>query len=683
MTFSPFATPSRFTPLPWAAVVWLCAGGVPAVGTAETDVTNLGSMLDPLFRDHCVKCHGGGYAVQGDVDLSAVRTADDLTSRPELIADLLKAVESGHMPPPEEPPLDPALRKGVVTQLESLLMAAAKAAKPVGTPIRRMTRFQYDNAVRDLFQLAFDVHPLPERMMRDLNQYFDPARGVLPEHVVVFSRPLGKDGDGERQLRGTAPFAQDLRAEHGFDTQGDHLSMSPLLMEQFLQLARSVVDSPDFNRDNVGIWNDFFEPPPGPPEATSAAVRDRLQRFLSRAFRRPVEPAVVDRYARHVLASVAEGTPFVDAMKTAAAAALASPQFIYLCDATVPGGSRLDDFALASRLAFFLWGGLPDDELVGLAAAGTLHEPEVLGAQVERLLRDRRLKRFCDAFPIQWLQLERIIASEPDMARHPSFYFAEYRASMHMMFEPLLVFEAVLVENRPITDFIDSDFSYRSSLLDGWYRDGRAGHGEVSDVTMRRVPITDRRQGGLITTAATMTMTSGPRQTKPITRGAWLATVILNDPPPPPPGNVPVLAEEPGEDEEHLTLRERFEAHRTNPSCAGCHRRIDPLGFAFENYDEAGVWRDTYPNGRPVDPAGTIFGDHAFKDIVGFKDALLAEKDRFARGFAAHLLSYACGRPCTAADAPAIDAIVKASAADGHRIQDLIRLVVLSDTFRR
>ena len=351
----------------------------------------------------------------------------------------------------------------------------------------------------------------------------------------------------------------------------------------------------DFRKETCGIWSDFFAPPGSiAPSASEVAeneeaVRGRLRRFLTRAFRRPIEDESLDRYTRFVMGQLRDGAPFPAAMKSAAAAAIASPRFFYLYDQ--PGRGTLsenesqpdenatpnDDFSLASRISFFLWGSIPDQTLLDVAASGTLHEPAVLSEQVERMLRDRRMKRFCDSFPAQWLQLERIISSEPDRKSHPQFYFAKYRASMHMMLEPLLLFEAVLIEDRSILQFIDSDFSYRSNLLEAWYRDGSQGKATPVVVSFRRVPITDRRQGGLITNAAVMTMTSGARRTQPITRGAWMANVILNDPPDPPPADVPLLPEKPEDDQKNLTLRERFAEHRKRADCAGCHRRIDHL----------------------------------------------------------------------------------------------------------
>lgn len=642
-------------------------------------------ILRPAFQRNCVKCHGRDGKTEGKVNLFELKSADDLTAKPALVREIIDALESEYMPPEDEPLLTPEIRKQLLTELQNVLRVAVASQAPPRSPIRRMNRFQYNNAVQDLFQLNVVVFALPERMLREHGNYFQPQTGKMPQRLKAGSRPLGKSQLIEKRLAGVTPFPQDLRAEHGFDNRGDHLSLSPLLLESLLRLSRSIIDSADFNSKTCGIWSAFFASPPAAQE-TQAAVRDRLRSFLTRAFRRPVEDELLDRYAGHVLSLLASGESFTDSMKSVAAAAIASPQFFYVYDqadvVTVGDATRTNDFDLASRLSFFLWGSIPDQILLDVAALGTLHEPEVLSGQVERMLRDKRLKRFCDSFPAQWLQLERIISSTPDRLRYPQFYFSKYRASMHMMLEPLLLFETVLIEDHSILQFIDSDFSYRSNLLQAWYRDGSQGNaGSPVAVEFHRVPITDRRQGGVITNAAVMTMTANATRTQPITRGAWIASVILNDPPEPPPADVPLLADEPTQAEKDLTLRERFAAHRKRPDCAGCHRRIDPLGFALENYDAAGIWRDTYKNGRVVDPSGTLFGRRKFASIVEFKDALLAEKDRFARALASHLLSFALGRETDVADSLALDQIVRETAADNYRFQTLIRQVVLSESF--
>jgi hypothetical protein len=252
-----------------------------------------------------------------------------------------------------------------------------------------------------------------------------------------------------------------------------------------------------------------------------------------------------------------------------------------------------------------------------------------------------------------------------------------------MMLEPLLLFETILVEDRSILELIDSDFSYRSELLESWYRDGTQSK-KIPPVAIpfKRVAVADRRQGGVITNAAVMTMTSGALRTKPITRGAWIASVIFNDPPEPPPADVPLLPEDEGDDDQNLTLRERFEAHRKRADCAGCHAQIDPLGFALENYGPTGIWRDSYDNGREVDASGALFRKYEFTNIVEFKEAILAEKDRFTRAFAGHLLSFSLGREVGAADSLSLEQIANETAEADYRLKSLIKAIVRSDPFK-
>ncbi|MFP6618580.1 MAG: DUF1592 domain-containing protein [Pirellulaceae bacterium] len=642
-----------------------------------------------LFQQHCIKCHGRDGKAKGEVNLLTIRTTADLTANLEQLQTLIEVLDAGEMPPEKEPSLPPGIRTTTVKQLRQLLQTATLAKGFASTPIRRMNRFQYSNAVQDLFDLKVMVFPLPERMMRDRSGYFQKALNVadrkMPKSITVSSRMLGKSALIEPRLAGVGPFPQDLRADHGFDNRGDHLSLSPMLMEAFFMLSRRIVQSPNFDGRTVGIWKTFFVPPPGDVDVNTE-VRKRLRKFLARAFRQPLKDDLLERYVRHVTRRIESGITFTEAMKEVASATLASPRFLYLYDKPVPASGKAspDGYNLASRLSFFLWGSIPDEELLRVAGSGKLAESNMLAKQVERLLGDKKLKRFCDSFPSQWLQLDRIVSSVPDEETFADFYYAppNYRTSMDMMMEPLLLFETVLIENRSILEFIDSNYAYRSARLRKWYGDkvdGKLG----GPVTMQfsRQPVTDRRQGGMITTAAVMTMTSSPDETKPITRGAWLASVIFNAPPDPPPANVPPLQTASEGEGNNMTLRERFAVHRENAACAGCHAKLDPLGFALENFDPVGRWRDHYENGRQVDSSGTLFRKHKFTNVVEFKDAILAEKDRFTRAFAEHMLSFALGREATAADAPALDLITTRTRAADYHLQTLIHEVTQSAPF--
>ena len=648
---------------------------------------NYESILKPNFEENCIKCHGKDDKVKGDLNLLEISNSDDLLRTPQRIQDLIDVLEFEEMPPEEEPPLSAESRQEMIAELQVLMKEAiaARTSFPK-TPIRRMNRFQYNNAVQDLFELNVEVFTLPERMLREYGDYFKPQTRVMPPTLKAGSRPLGKSQMIEPRLAGVGPFPQDLRAEHGYDNQADHLSISPLLMESFLKLSRSIVESDDFNEDTCGVWHSFFTPPAN-TENLSIVISNRLRSFLTRAFREPVDESTLNRYAESALQRIQSGETYTDAMKMMASAALASPRFLYLRDQPVTEGEvhKTGDIALASRLSYFLWGSIPDSILLEKAVNGELSDPQTLEAEVDRMLRDERLKRFCDSFPGQWLQLDRIITSTPDPDTWPGFYHSKYRGSMHMMLEPLLLFETILIENRSILEIIDSNYSYQSEFLQTWYQEGAKTSGmPVVQVPFERVLLEDRRQGGVITNAAVMTMTSSASRTKPITRGAWIASVIFNNPPEPPPADVPPLPETSDEvDIESLTLRERLDAHRENLDCAGCHNRIDPLGFALESYGPTGLWRERYENGRIVDTAGALFRKHAFNDVVQFKDAILAEKDRFARAFAGHVLSFALGRELDIADSPALDRIAQATIDDQFRIHTLIKEIVLSEPFRQ
>ena len=640
--------------------------------------------IKPFFQQNCIKCHGEGEKIKGKLDLRTYSDHAAWLKDADRIEDIISVIEEGEMPPEEEPEIDEKTRADILEGLKKTLAEAIKSSQPSSqTPIRRMNRFQYANAVKDLLKLKVEVYPLPERMMRDRSNYFKPETGKIPSKITVSSRPLGKSGLIEPRLSGVAPFPQDLRAEHGFDNRGDHLSLSPLLMESFLNLSRSIVLSDNFNRKNCGVWPSLFEEPKE-KERTNEIIDERLNHFLTRAFRRPVDLATLNRYSSHTADLIKSGSTFLDAMKETVSAILASPRFLYLYDSESKKANKFKDYELATRLSFFLWGSIPDDVLIERAASGNLSNPDVLRAEVERMLLDGRLKRFCDSFPSQWLQLDRIISSVPDPKKYPDFYYAppNYRTTMDMMMEPLLLFETILVEDRPITDLIDSDYSYRSKRLSKWYDskvEGRLG-GPVT-MAFERVSINDRKEGGVITSAAVMTMTSGPEETKPITRGAWISGVIFNDPPEPPPADVPTLENDDSELAKQMTLRERFASHRENPDCAGCHKKLDPLGFALENFDAVGRWRDQYHNGREVDSSGILFRKHKFNDVVEFKDAIMSEKDRFTKALVSHLLSFSLGRKLSAFDSPTVDLVAKKVKESDYSLRVMIHEIVQSDPF--
>ncbi|MDB4365847.1 DUF1592 domain-containing protein [Pirellulales bacterium] len=660
-------------------MVLLCLAG--RVGATER-AQSVGTFL----AANCIDCHGE----DGEADIDLRQLIQGQEDSPQFIELVHHVIELHEMPPEEMDQPSKEDRVRVADDLQRLLVEKTQQSKPPRKQsLRRMNRFQYHNAVTDLFELKCAVFALPERVARVYQDYFDPAKGKLPETVGVGNRPLGKSQLIEPRLAGVTPFPQDLRAEHGFDTQADHLSLSPLLMEAFLSLGQSIVQSKDFTKKNVGIWEDLFVLPEKNIETESELIESRLRGFLTHAFRRPIDKETLGRYVAFVNAERSKGMAFEDAMKATAAAVIASPRFLYIYNATDQNTAedKLDPYSFASRLSFFLWGSIPDEQLLSAAKAGLIEDKQVLHEQLDRMLKSKKLKRFCDAFPLQWLQLDRLISATPDPELFPDFYFSKYRLSMHMMLEPLLLFEAVLLENLPVTQFVHSDFTYRSQQLNKAYAElglevVSAKPSGPARLLFKRTPTKDMRSGGMITNAAVMTMLSNPEQSQPISRGAWLASVVFNDPPKPPPADVPPLPEHAGIDTETMTLRERLGAHRERADCRGCHEQIDPLGFALENYDAVGRWRSKYKNGRTVDSAGKLFHQHDFANISEFKQAILKEDALFVKAFTKHLLSFALGRQLNPWDSVDIEDIIATTASDGYKIQSVIEGVVLSPTFR-
>lgn len=954
--------------------------------TPESRADDVADFVNPLVAKHCLKCHGG-EKVNGDVSFKSITTAAQFLAQPALIHKMIDAVDSNDMPPEGEPPLDEKTRARLLATLKTMLRDATVGKERAPSQIRRLNRFQYNNSVRDLFQLKLDVFELPEKLMTRQDSYLHQAAKKMPDKVRVASLALNPKAG----LREVKAFPKDLRAEHGFDNQANQLTLSPLLLDAFLRLSVSIVESPDFNEQTVGIWNEFFRQP---AEGTDpqAEVKRRLTPFMTMAFRSRVDEETLDRYTAYATSKMTQGLSFTDSMKKVASAVLSSPMFLYR---TRAADRQEAPFELASNLSYFLWGSCPDQELLRLAESGELAKPDVLNRTIERMLADPRIERFLDTFPSQWLQLENVLAATPDPQINKYFKLDQDNpAGLQMLLEPLLLFDTVFVEDRPIVDLVAPQFSYQSDFLKTWYtselkpapvdlkkiaddnrrndeqrqqleatikaaqsdldaliepvktklladrrndasekkpvdlkpfaawefngdlkesirsldltahgkfefkdgmavldqaylrspglpielkakslevwcqvhnldqsggglmgiqgpgdffdtivigerqprhwisgsngfartedfpestpetkvgellhlvmtyaedgtttlyRDGKpygksfrkgaatfpkdqssvlfglrhlppggnrslkvsldkarlydrsltaeevaASAGDntyVSDedlllamtpeqkgkraalvksldqsrVALKQVPAnqeparvqqevhrryedelrakmrsplfervttSDPRYGGIITNAAMLSMTSGPKRTHPIARGAWIIEVIFNDPPPPPPNDIPPLNED--DSARDLTIREKFAAHRKNPSCAGCHSRIDPLGFAMENFDITGRWRDKYENGKPVDASGTLLRTHPFDGVVAFKASLVKENQRFARAFTAHLLRFALARELVPADSLTIDRIMSETANEDFKLKSLLREVSLN-----
>ncbi|MCP4814603.1 MAG: DUF1592 domain-containing protein, partial [Planctomycetaceae bacterium] len=471
----------------------------------------------------------------------------------------------------------------------------------------------------------------------------------------------------------------------GFNNRGEELGVSPLQLETFVKLAQSIMAAPQFKgycRDYPGLFE-----PPGKGDAAAViasnrgVARQRLARLLEKAFRSSVDESTLERYQRFFSTRYELTGSFSTAMKDVVAAVISSPRFLYMTESGSRDQSRipLSDYELATRLSMFLWSSIPDDNLLKLAREGKLSDPQILETQVREMLWDPRSQALSENFARQWLRLDQLITAVPDMKRFPTYYSrigCEYwKLGLQSMVEPLLLFESVMMEDTSIMQLIDSDYTYRSDELQHWYTSpdpfgnkGESGRFNTNQQDFHRRVLKTKREGGVITTAAVLTMNSSPLRTSPITRGAWVAGVIFNRPPPPPPDVVPEIEADDAEIEaQGITLRQRLKQHQTNQTCASCHAKIDPLGFVLENYDAVGRWREKYRSGLKIDASGKLFGEIEFSDIVSFKAALMSRPEVFTRAFTEHMMSYALGRELKVTDKLVVDKIVRNVLADKGR----------------
>jgi hypothetical protein len=537
---------------------------------------------------------------------------------------IVARVRAGEMPPKGQPAPTADERAQFVATIDAALKASACAhgATPGAYPLRRLNRDEYGATLRDLL----NVH-------------------------VNTAHALPSDGAGGE----------------GFDNAAETLFISPIHAEKYLAAAKEALEYAAKDPQSRAVF------------LTSDSDAEKvLSTFLPRAFRRPARPGEVERYLSFFRSAQKRGESFDRSILFALEAVLISPNFLFRVEEPNPAAEArlVDDYALASRLSYFLWGSMPDAALFNLAAKGKLQDPEVLKAQVTRMVTDIKSRDFAERFVEQWLSTRELGRDiKPDQKLFPEYYDAEIQAAIR--YEPVLFFQEILSKNLPLLNLIDSKFTVVPAKLARFYgiktKDGsqQPKHLDLEEGSHR---------GGILTMAAVLAVSSYPQRTSPVLRGKWVLENILGTPPPPPPPNVPALTEN-AAGVAPKTLRERLEQHRANAVCATCHDRIDPLGFALENYDVLGRWR-TMDSGKPIDSAGQLPDGTKISGPDDLKKVLLDRKDGFVRFFTSKMLGYALGRGLTPADSCTIDDIVAKVAADDYRAQTLVREIVLSVPFR-
>ena len=535
---------------------------------------------------------------------------------------ILARVRAGEMPPKGFPAPSIEEREYFVTWLDGALKAALCAHGAVAPPfpLRRLNRDEYGATVRDLLNIHINAaHALPS------------------------------DGAGGE----------------GFDNAAETLFLSPIHAEKYLAAAKDALEYAAKDPKSRAV---FLIAEPGPSQSSEEAATKILDAFVPRAFRRPARTGEVEKYLAIFAGAQKRGESFERSVLFALQAVLISPNFLF----------RLEDgdYAIASRLSYFLWGSMPDRTLFELAGQGKLQDPEVLKTQVVRMLSDLKSRDFAERFVEQWLatrELGRDI--KPDPSLFPEYYDAELQSAIR--YEPVLFFHEIVSKNLSLLNLIDSRFTVLTNKLARFYG--------ISAKDMRQQPKhadlpENSHRGGILTMAAVLAVSSYPQRTSPVLRGKWVLENILGTPPPPPPPNVPALKENKSGDVPS-TLRARLEQHRADAVCATCHDRIDPLGFALENYDVLGRWR-TEESLQPIDASGQLPDGTKIDGPADLKKVLLERKDAFLRFFTSKMLGYALGRGLTPGDSCTVDAILQKVAADDYRAQTLLQQIVLSAPFR-
>ncbi len=504
---------------------------------------------------------------------------------------------------------------------------------------------------------------------------------------TAISSAIAEGSAGTTFFGFAAPPGESLKklAVDGSQFSGDHVLLDDLGV---ITHGRPQIPSPSVAA---------LQPARNPVHAGEKPVppRERLADFMTRAFRREASANEVDSMFAIFQRERQGGASEVEAMKNTLAAVLASPSFLYV---EANGGppeaqvARLEDHELATRMALFLWSSAPDDRLLDLASAGKLHEPATLQAETRRMLKDPRSRELSESFAVQWLRLDQLHSSKPDRDLFPGFYSGpQGKSTLHgaMLAEALLLFETVQVEDRSILDFLAADYTWLNAPLARLYGlplDAGDAAPEIRADTnrelktkneraalWRRVKLPDAGRGGFMTMAAPLVVTSLPFRTSPVKRGAWLLETLFNRPPTEPKVAF-AIENDTKEAAREMSIREKFEAHRSKAACHSCHIRLDPPGFALERFNPIGQWDEK------TDAKGAWSGV-AFDGPAGFKTLLARDPHEFTRGFIEHLLSYALGRKLETQDMPTVERIRKAAASDGWKFSRVVVELVQSHPF--
>ncbi len=654
-------------------MIRVCRGAVALVLAAPVVVlaqAGPAHEITPLVEDYCARCHGPETQTSG-IDLSGLTAERPLVRNREVWVRVMEALEEGKMPPATAPQPPPDVRSRMVGLLHRDIeeFDYSTIDDPGFEGMRRLTHTEFDNTVRDLFGTDLGV---------------------------------------------TDRFPAELTGSSGFENSANTLFLQPALMERYIAVAERIVElalplEPTTAAHRTSRALVYVSTPEGGVSETQAA-QAVLRRFLSRAFRRPASDDEVIRAVERYDEGREGGLEHEPALRQVLQAVLISPKFLLRVEVGQEGDAPypVSDWELASRLSYFLWASMPDQELFDLAARGALNDEAVLVAQVRRMLADEKADTLGSVFAGQWLGFQHVgTRIWLDPIDNP---WCTVSLMTAMRDETSLFFMSLLRENRPIRSLIEADYTFvNEELATTLY--GMEG---IDGDEMRRVSIDDPNRGGLIGQASILAVTSNYKDTSPVKRGNYVLETLLGTPPPPPPSNAGVLSDDVA-DMRGLSFREKLEMHSSNETCRACHARIDPIGFSLENFDFFGQWRDDYRfrqrvedpteadevreietetseepitlyfknTSRAIDVDGSLPGGETFSGPAGLKRALVEHRhDDLVRQVVSKMLAYALGRQLEYFDEPAVRTMLAKLEADGHRFQTLLDAVVTSYPFR-
>jgi mono/diheme cytochrome c family protein len=594
-----------------------------------TNSIDFTKQIVPFLVKYCNSCHAGNKP-KGDLALDGFKDLVTAVKKPDVWEGVAERLRSKEMPPQKKPQPSNSERDTVLAWIEAIQpKTACDLNKDPGRPtLRRLNRVEYNNTIRDL--MGVDFHPADDFPADDVG--------------------------------------------YGFDNIGDVLSMPPILMEKYLTAAEKIVAAA-FAKPEIRKRIVIAEPVGN--LSKEQAARRILAAFVPRAYRRSAGDEEIKRLLKLFEVGQKSGESFDASLGLAIQAVLVSPNFLFRVELDrAPNDSKavhpISDFELASRVSYFLWSSMPDQELFDLAKKGELRKNDNLAQQVKRMLKDPKSHALTENFAGQWLQTRRLETSTPD-AKLFKDYNPKLKADMAK--ETELFFEAVMREDRNVLEFLDADFTFLNERLAKLY-----GIEGVKGDQFRRVELKDGERGGILTMASILTITSNPTRTSPVKRGKWILENILGTPPPPPPPEAGELSEK-KDVIESASLRKRMEQHRADPNCATCHQKMDPLGFGFENFDAVGAWR-TKDGKFDIDPAGVLPDGKSFKGPKELKTILKGKEKEFRKCLADRMLTYALGRGLESYDKCAVDQIADELAKNQYRFSSLVISIVKSEPFQ-